>query len=153
MYRLQYSEVPDKSYIIIPSNCIECGREIDPEITRLNSFRTSVTFLFEGTQYDCGDFRIRLATQRGVNAGVIVDIEYRPCADYRSAAPVIEEFINVLTGSLKTPHEVSSVDLSKLATTYNLSASFNLRHLSVMYMSLLGSRSAIISTSSSSTLN
>eukprot|EP00696_Hemimastix_kukwesjijk_P016430 gnl/Hemi2/4857_TR1681_c0_g1_i1.p2 gnl/Hemi2/4857_TR1681_c0_g1~~gnl/Hemi2/4857_TR1681_c0_g1_i1.p2 ORF type:complete len:220 (+),score=55.70 gnl/Hemi2/4857_TR1681_c0_g1_i1:94-753(+) len=136
MYVVDFvDEAPQKSYLLLKNQVLESDREM---LTLLDRNRAAIRQVVEikGQQFAVGDFIVRFGTvmqAKPPNAGVIVEVDYRPCTAVDGCTGLLVEFISSYLGVLDLSQHCARPDFSGL----NLPSSYGLRHAASQYVAVL----------------
>ncbi|CAJ0649682.1 16382_t:CDS:2 [Entrophospora sp. SA101] len=106
MYTISFNSgaLKDKFYCLVDDIIVESDREMEGILKRLkNLWMSRQMAQFEGQTYSIGDFVIRAANaSNSPQKGMLIEIEYLPTLNYKSAIPLLKEFITILLPDVKT---------------------------------------------------
>eukprot|EP00257_Ricinus_communis_P015455 XP_015573371.1 mediator of RNA polymerase II transcription subunit 20a isoform X2 [Ricinus communis] len=94
-------EQPNKYYFMIRGQrlVVEADSSIQTIMEKLQSYKSRVALLFEGFQYQLGDFQLRVGKvvpNHSENLrGIVMEVEYLPISSIEKARPIMEEFVDI----------------------------------------------------------
>jgi TATA-binding related factor (TRF) of subunit 20 of Mediator complex len=101
------SDVPGRRFVLSPSTLLvaEVGDSFPSMLKKLSSYAPRSTRVVRGAAYDFADLvvRVGISFDRGAPAGVVVEIEYRPCADVGACASLVTELMDRIAAPLVPP--------------------------------------------------
>jgi mediator of RNA polymerase II transcription subunit 20 len=135
-----FTEAPDKIFFVLRQEhmVVEADATMQAIMERLQVYRNRLTVLFEGFQYELGDFRVKAG--RAVLApvenlrGIIMEVEYMPVSSLEQSRAAVLEFMElwqegVILGQF-VPLELNFTDFS-------LSDHYCWQHTALQYVSLM----------------
>jgi hypothetical protein len=149
------SEAADRRYVVCNGVVAEVGDGFQQVLQKVSKYEQKAVRVVRGSTYEFGDFcvRVGLSFDRGSPAGVVVEIEYRPCAYVEQCSALIAELMErIMAPLVPPPHAGQDPAASAAATsTYThvqVSANiakllpedppgFSLRHAAILYVKLL----------------
>ncbi|XP_065863724.1 mediator of RNA polymerase II transcription subunit 20a-like isoform X1 [Euphorbia lathyris] len=94
-------EQPNKYYFMIRGQrlVVEADSSIQAIMEKLQSYKSRVALLFEGFQYQLGDFQLRVGKvvpNHSENLrGIVMEVEYLPISSIEKARQIMEEFVDI----------------------------------------------------------
>jgi len=145
MYKVRFSSRPSHTYLISPSAVLESSNGMDSylEALQICSVRQSTTF--EGDEYLCGDFILRIGSVRMGQkvSGMILEIENLSCVLVNEGAFfLLAEFAGTILAGL--PIAQAALSSSRPSSNwpdflaFNLPTPFTPRHAALMYVFAIG---------------
>jgi TATA-binding related factor (TRF) of subunit 20 of Mediator complex len=149
------SEAGDRRYVLCDGTVAEVGEGFQQVLQKVTKYEQKAVRLIRGSAYEFGDFCVRagLSFDKGSPVGVVVEIEYRPCAYVEQCAALIGELMERIAAPLVPPPHAGqdpstiaaanssytcervSVDIAKLLP--DDPPAFSLRHAAMLYVKLL----------------
>ncbi|XP_065863727.1 mediator of RNA polymerase II transcription subunit 20a-like isoform X3 [Euphorbia lathyris] len=78
---------------------VEADSSIQAIMEKLQSYKSRVALLFEGFQYQLGDFQLRVGKvvpNHSENLrGIVMEVEYLPISSIEKARQIMEEFVDI----------------------------------------------------------
>lgn len=100
------SEVEDRVFLVASATVMEVQPAMLAMMRKISNFAPRTTRAVRGVDYDFDDFRVRVGLmfdRHNSPSGVVVEIEYRPCAVVSECSQLIDELMNRLAESLVPP--------------------------------------------------
>ncbi|KAL2927898.1 Mediator of RNA polymerase II transcription subunit 20a [Bienertia sinuspersici] len=97
---------PNKYYFIIRGQRIvlEADITIQAIMEKLQSYKSRVSLNFEGTQYQLGDFQVRVGKVAPSHAetmrGIVMEVEYLPISSVDKSRHILEDFVEIWKDTL-----------------------------------------------------
>ncbi|KDP27849.1 hypothetical protein JCGZ_18929 [Jatropha curcas] len=94
-------EQPNKYYFMIRGQrlVVESDSSIQNIMEKLQSYKSRVALLFEGFQYQLGDFQLRVGKVVPSHSenlrGIVMEVEYLPISSMEKGRQVMEEFFDI----------------------------------------------------------
>ncbi|KAE9452374.1 hypothetical protein RHGRI_005215 [Rhododendron griersonianum] len=133
-------EQPNKYYFVIRGQKIvlEAEQTIQTIMEKLQSYKTRVSLNFEGSQYQLGDFQLRVGKailmQSESLRGIVMEMEYLPISSLDKSRQIMEEFFDIWQEALSKrslPGHFTHVEPN--FTEYGLSDNYTSQHTAVQY--------------------
>ncbi|XP_010533034.1 PREDICTED: mediator of RNA polymerase II transcription subunit 20a-like isoform X2 [Tarenaya hassleriana] len=137
---ISLAEQPSKYYFIIKMYRIvlEADVSIQMIMEKLQSYRSRVALYFEGSQYQLGDFRLRVGkvvlTHSENLRGIVMEVEYLPISSMEKARKVMGEFLEICREALSKrslPGQFMYVEPN--FGEFGLSDNYSPQHTAVQY--------------------
>lgn len=108
LWGVSFSEVPEKYYFALRQEhmVVEADATMQAIMEKLQVYRNRLTLLFEGFQYELGDFHIKAG--RAVLAhtdnlrGVILEVDYKPLSSVEQSRRVVQDFMEAFHKGIST---------------------------------------------------
>lgn len=100
------SEAEDRVFLVVSTTVMEVQPAMLAMTHKISNFAPRMTRAVRGVDYDFDDFRVRVGLMFDRHTspiGVVVEIEYRPCAVISECYHLIDELMNRLAESLVPP--------------------------------------------------
>ncbi|KAH9548896.1 hypothetical protein CY35_11G111200 [Sphagnum magellanicum] len=117
---------------------VEADATMQAIMERLQVYRNRLTVLFEGFQYELGDFRVKAG--RAVLApvenlrGIIMEVEYMPVSSLEQSRAAVLEFMELWQEGVILGQFVA---LELNFTDFSLSDHYSWQHTALQYVSLM----------------
>ncbi|KAI4380334.1 hypothetical protein MLD38_006535 [Melastoma candidum] len=98
---MSLSEQPNKCYFTLRSHriVVETDMSVQNIMEKLQSYKSRVALIFEGSQYQLGDFQLRVGKVIPSHSenlrGIVMEIEYLPLSSLEKSRQVMEDFIDI----------------------------------------------------------
>ncbi|KAJ6807193.1 mediator of RNA polymerase II transcription subunit 20a-like [Iris pallida] len=98
---LALQEQPNKYFFILRTHriIVEADASIQNVMEKLQSYKARVVLNFEGSQYQLGDFQLRVGkcvpNQAESLRGIMMEVEYLPLSSIEKSRQVLEEFFDI----------------------------------------------------------
>lgn len=140
LWGVSFSEVPDKYYFALRQEhmVVEADATMQAIMEKLQVYRNRLTILFEGFQYEMGDFHIKAG--RAVLAhtenlrGIVLEVDYKPLSSVEQSRRVVEDFMKVLNSGVITGQ---FIPLDPNFSEYSLPDLYSWQHTSLQYVTLM----------------
>ncbi|XP_010557656.1 PREDICTED: mediator of RNA polymerase II transcription subunit 20a-like isoform X3 [Tarenaya hassleriana] len=137
---ISLAEQPSKYYFIISTQRIilEADASIQMIMEKLQSYKSRVTLYFEGSQYQLGDFRLRVGKVVPINSenlrGIVMEVEYLPLSSMEKAKQVMYEFLEICQEALsKRSLPGYFMHIAPNFGEFGLSDNYSPQHTAVQY--------------------
>ncbi|KAK2974960.1 hypothetical protein RJ640_009119 [Escallonia rubra] len=137
-------EQPNKYYFVVRQHrlVLEADLAIQTIMEKLQSYKTRVAIIFEGFQYQLGDFRLRVGKVVPVHSenlrGIIMEIEYLPISSWEKSHRIMGDFHDILQEALsKRSAPGQFVHLEPPLADFALSDQYTSQHTCVQYANVM----------------
>jgi len=135
-----FSEAPEKHYFVLRQEhmVVEADATMQAIMEKLQVYRNRLTILFEGFQYELGDFHIKAG--RAVLAhtenlrGIILEVDYKPLSSVEQSRTVVQEFMELWQEGVVSGQFIS---LEPNYTEFSLPDQYSWQHTSLQYVTLM----------------
>lgn len=135
-----FSKVPDKYYFALRQEhmVVEADATMQAIMEKLQVYRNRLTILFEGFQYELGDFHIKAG--RAVLAhtenlrGIVLEVDYKPLSSVEQSRRVVQDFMEVWQKGETTGQ---FVPLDPNFSEFNLPDLYSWQHTALQYVTLM----------------
>jgi TATA-binding related factor (TRF) of subunit 20 of Mediator complex len=113
------SEVPGRRFVLSSGLVSEVGETFPSLLKKMSLYEPRATRVIRGATYDFADLvvRVGISFDRGAPAGVVVEIEYRPCAIADACVALVGELMDRIVAPLvPTPQAGQDPSASAAAT-------------------------------------
>lgn len=149
------SEAPDRRFVVTEGLVAEVGVGFPQLVKKVSRYEQRTLRTIRGSAYDLGDFcvRVGLSFEKASPAGVVVEIEYRPCTFASECKGLVNELMEKFASPLVPPPQISQDPNANAAATsaYKYSpvaadvsnvlpgenTEYSLRYAAVLYVKLL----------------
>jgi hypothetical protein len=149
------SDASDRHFAVSGGMIAEAGRGFPALLRKISRYDQRSLRAIRGAAYDFADLAVRvgLSFDKGAPAGVVVEIEYRPCAVATECANLVGELMDKISAPLvPPPHATQDPSANSASTTLyaykrvdadiakllpNEPPSFSHRHAAALYAKLL----------------
>ncbi|CAM8935627.1 hypothetical protein QQ045_014485 [Rhodiola kirilowii] len=144
-------EQPSKYYLVIRSQRIvtEADSSIQIIMEKLQSYKSRMSFTFEGIQYQLGDFFLRVGkvvpTHSENLRGIVMEVEYLPISSLEKGRIIMDEFFDIWQEALSKrslPGHFSLIDTN--FSEFGLSDIYTPQHTAVQYACLMAQMIATV---------
>ncbi|KAH7404195.1 hypothetical protein KP509_15G014700 [Ceratopteris richardii] len=138
-----FSENPSKFFFILRTEhmVVEADSNVQDIMERLQTYRNRLTFVFEGYQYQLGDFNLKAgrAVLNGESIrGIVLEVEYLPVSSIEKSRTLLQEFVE-LWQDVISKHSLNG-KISHLEPpfgSYLLSDTYSWQHTAVQYTNMM----------------
>ncbi|GFP87245.1 mediator of RNA polymerase ii transcription subunit 20a [Phtheirospermum japonicum] len=134
---------PGKYFLVIRGQrlVVEAESNIQMIMEKLQSYKTRVALSFEGSQYQLGDFQLRVGKVVPVHSeslrGIVMEMEYLPISSWGKSHQVMGEFFDLWQEALsKRSLPGHFVHIEPNFADYGLPDQYTLQHTAVQYASI-----------------
>uniref|UniRef100_A0A7N0UL59 Mediator of RNA polymerase II transcription subunit 20 n=2 Tax=Kalanchoe fedtschenkoi TaxID=63787 RepID=A0A7N0UL59_KALFE len=133
-------EQPNKYFLVIRGRSIvtEADSTIQVIMEKLQSYKSRISFTFEGIQYQLGDFLLRVGkvvpTHSENLRGIVMEVEYLPISSIEKGKVIMDEFFDLWQEALSNrslPGHFSHIDTN--FSDFGLSDTYTPQHTAVQY--------------------
>lgn len=115
-----FSDVKNRVFILLPSMVTEVEPSMLPLMSKISPFKLRTKRAVRGDEYDFEDFCVRVGVsfdRHNSPAGVVVEIEYRPCGSVAQCGGLITELMELIVAPLvPPPHPGQDPSINAAAT-------------------------------------
>jgi len=140
LWGVSFSEVPDKYYFALRQEhmVVEADANMQAIMEKLQVYRNRLTILFEGFQYELGDFHIKagraiLAHTENLR-GIILEVDYKPLSSVAQSRRVVQDFMESLHKGITSGQ---FVPLEPHFAEFSLPDLYSWQHTSLQYVTLM----------------
>ncbi|KAL6548099.1 Mediator of RNA polymerase II transcription subunit 20a [Orobanche hederae] len=140
---ISLAEQPGKYFLVIRGQrlVVEADSSIQMIMEKLQSYKTRVALSFEGSQYQLGDFQLRVGKVVPMHSeilrGIVMEMEYLPISSWEKSHEVMGEFFDLWQEALsKRSLPGHFVHIEPNFVEYGLSDQYGLQHTAVQYASI-----------------
>ncbi|KAJ7524032.1 hypothetical protein O6H91_18G073700 [Diphasiastrum complanatum] len=138
-----FSEAPNKYYFVLRPDhmVVEADSTIQSIMENLQVYRNHLTVVFEGFQYQLGDFHVKAG--RAVIAhsenlrGIVLEVEYLPVSSLGKTHQLMQEFVDIWQEVAAQSMTGRIVHLEPNFGDYSLSDQYSWQHTALQYISLM----------------
>lgn len=137
-------EQPNKYYFIVRVQriVVEADLTIQTIMEKLQSYKSRVSLNFEGTQYQLGDFQVRVGKVAPSHAetmrGIVMEVEYLPISSVDKSRQVLEDFVDIWKNTLsKKSLPGQFLHIEPNFSEYGLSDQYTSQHTAVQYATVM----------------
>ncbi|KAK9274434.1 hypothetical protein L1049_021681 [Liquidambar formosana] len=146
-------EQPNKYYFIIRGQRIvlEADSSIQTIMEKLQSYKSRVALIFEGFQYQLGDFQLRVGKVVPSHSenlrGIVMEVEYLPISSLDKSRQIMEEFLDIWQEAVSKrslPGHFTHIEPN--FAEYGLSDHYSSQHTAVQYATVMAQLIASVQT-------
>ncbi|KAH7856251.1 hypothetical protein Vadar_034504 [Vaccinium darrowii] len=136
-------EQPNKYYFVVRGQKIvlEAEQTIQTIMEKLQSYKARLALNFEGSQYQLGDFQLRVGKVLLPNEslrGIVMEMEYLPISSVDKSRQIMEEFFDIWQEALsKRSLPGHFIHVEPNFTDYGLSDKYTPQHTAVQYSTVM----------------
>lgn len=140
---VSFSENPNKYFFILRAEhmVVEADSNIQEIMEKLQTYRNRLTLVFEGYQYQLGDFNLkagRAVLNNESIRGIVLEVEYLPVSSLEKTRILLQEFLDLwqdVISKLSLNGKIST--LEPHFGNYSLSDNYSWQHTAVQYITLM----------------
>lgn len=138
-----FSENPDKYFFILRAEhmVVEADSNIQDIMEKLQTYRNRLTLIFEGFQYQLGDFHIkagRAVLNNEILRGIVMEVEYLPVSSLEKTRILLQEFVDLWQDVIsKQSLNGKLMSLDPPWGDYSLPDNYSWQHTALQYISLM----------------
>lgn len=151
---ISLQEQPNKYYFMIRAQRIvlEADSSIQMIMEKLQSYKSRVALIFEGFQYQLGDFQLRVGKVAPTHSenlrGIVMEVEYLPISSMEKARPIMDEFLEIWLEALsKRSLPGQFMHMVPNFSEYGLSDHYTSQHTAVQYANVIAQLIATVQAS------
>ncbi|KAL3644406.1 Mediator of RNA polymerase II transcription subunit 20a [Castilleja foliolosa] len=140
---ISLAEQPGKYFLVIRGQrlVVEAESNIQMIMEKLQSYKIRVALSFEGSQYQLGDFQLRVGKVVPVHSeslrGIVMEMEYLPISSWEKSHQVMGEFFDLWQEALsKRSLPGHFVHIEPNFADYGLPDQYTFQHTAVQYASI-----------------
>ncbi|XP_030530141.1 mediator of RNA polymerase II transcription subunit 20a-like isoform X2 [Rhodamnia argentea] len=137
-------EQPNKYYFTLRSHRIVVESDVSVQniMEKLQSYKSRVALIFEGFQYQLGDFQLRVGKVVPSHSenlrGIVMEVEYLPISSLEKSRQIMEEFIDIWQEALsKRSLPGHFIHVEPNFSEYGLSDHYTSQHTAVQYATVM----------------
>ncbi|KAI4377471.1 hypothetical protein MLD38_015089 [Melastoma candidum] len=141
---MSLSEQPNKCYFTLRSHRIVVETDISVQniMEKLQSYKSKVALIFEGSQYQLGDFHLRVGKVIPSHSenlrGIVMEIEYLPLSSLEKSRQVMEDFVDIWQDALsKRSLPGQFIHVEPNFAEFGLSDHYTSQHTAVQYATVM----------------
>lgn len=146
-------EQPNKYYFILRAQRIvlEADLSIQTIMDKLQSYKSRVSLTFEGTQYQLGDFQVRVGkvspSTSETMRGIVMEVEYLPISSIDKSRQILEDFVDLWKDTLsKRSLPGHFLHIESNFGDYGLADKYTSEHTAVQYATVMAQLIASVQT-------
>lgn len=138
-----FSDNPNKYFFILRAEhmVLEADSNITEIMEKLQTYGNRLTLVFEGYQYQLGDFSIkagRAVLNNESIRGIVMEVEYLPVSSLEKSRALVQEFVDLWQDVLsKLPLNGKIAVLEPSFGNFMLSDNYSWQHTAVQYVTLM----------------
>lgn len=138
-----FSENPSKHFFILRADhmVVEADSNIQEIMEKLQTYKNRLTLLFEGFQYQLGDFHIkagRAVLNNESLRGIVMEVEYLPVSSLEKTRMLLQEFVDLWQEVIpKNSLNGRFMNVEAHFGDYSLSDNYTWQHTALQYISLM----------------
>lgn len=140
---ISLAEQPGKYFLVIRGQrlVVEAESSIQMIMEKLQSYKTRVALNFEGSQYQLGDFQLRVGKvvpmQSESLRGIVMEMEYLPISSWEKSQQIMGEFFDLWKEALsKRSLPGHFVHIEPIFAEYGLSDQYGTQHTAIQYANI-----------------
>lgn len=137
-------EQPSKYYFTLRSHRIVVESDVSVQniMEKLQSYKSRVALIFEGFQYQLGDFQLRVGKVVPSHSenlrGIVMEVEYLPISSLEKSRRIMEEFIEIWQEALsKRSLPGHFIHVEPNFSEFGLSDHYTSQHTAVQYATVM----------------